>query len=36
MTQIRSFVSDTQSLNHAFISTRLAELLILGTVAEIN
>lgn len=36
MTQIRSFVSDAQSLNHAFISTRLAELLILGTVAEIN
>lgn len=36
MTQIRSFVSDAQSLNHAFISTRLAELFILGTVAEIN
>lgn len=36
MTQIRSFVLDAQSLNHAFISTRLAELFILGTVAEIN
>lgn len=36
MTQIRSFVLDAQSLNHAFISTRLAELFILGIVAEIN
>lgn len=36
MTQIRFFVLDAQSLNHPFISARLAKLFILGTVVEIN